>query len=365
MASGATEQCIVSDPENVRPGEIDLDTIRWSGHDRIALTRGGRCSGAGEARLRILFIAGYVRSGSTLLSSLLGDLDRCISLGEMSAMVYGPETSLDDLCMCGHCYRECEFWRTTWETAFPGKGEEMRTEFRTRLGREAVVRSRLLGGSSIRPGFGGAQGRLDRQRMIELYEAAASLARAEVIVDASKTPAHGLMLIAGGASDLRPIHLVRHPCAVAFSQSRRKVRHERTSESAMLPRRSLFRSAAGWLKANTNAERLMRTCSSSIRLRYEELIVDPKAAVERIAEYGEVPMNQLHQGVLEDAADTTLTARHDVAGNPSKFEWQKGTPKITPDLEWMTAMPYLARWLVTALTYPWLRRYGYLPAGRE
>ncbi len=48
---------------------------------------------------------------------------------------------------------------------------------------------------------------------------------------------------------------------------------------------------------------------------------------------------------------------HTVSGNPVRFE--AGPIEIRPDLEWRTALPTGKRRLVTALTWPLLRRYGY------
>ena len=52
---------------------------------------------------------------------------------------------------------------------------------------------------------------------------------------------------------------------------------------------------------------------------------------------------------------------HTVSGNPLRF--QAGTFEIRPDEEWRTALPAGKRRLVTALTWPLLKRYGYLGGG--
>ena len=315
--------------------------------------------------MRILFISGYVRSGSTLLSLLLGDMNRCFSVGEMSAMVYGPNTSLDDLCLCGHAFRECEFWCKVWQVAFPGVGQKARGELCGLLGREAVSRSRYLAGTLLPASLLGSEREAALRRMVRLYEAAAETAQRDVLIDSSKTPVHAFMLLAGGVKDLRPIHLVRNPCAVVFSQARVKERREKISGRTLLPRRSLLRAVAGWTRANIDAERLSRACSRSAWLRYEDLVASPEVSVSNVLRLADFPVGApLVPRALEQRA-TRPASRHDVAGNPSKFQWRGSGQDVKPDLEWETTMPALSRYLVTALTYPWMRRYGYLSVDRE
>jgi len=315
--------------------------------------------------MRVLFIAGYVRSGSTLLTLILGDQAPCCSLGEMAAMVYGPNTSLCDLCMCGRSFQECEFWKAVWGAAFPGVGQGARSELCQVLGREAVLRSRLLNRSKISSTLAGSREESARLKMVRLYEAAALVSGSETLVDSSKTPGHAYMLKAAGLSDLRVIHLVRNPCAVVFSQSRVKARTEVRSNDRFLPKRSLLRSIAGWTKANLLSERLSSASKGYVRIRYEDLLSNHSETLAKISEAADLPPGWVTSRPTRSATGTRHSSRHDVAGNPSKFGWTGGPESIVPDLEWKTAIPSYMRSLITFCTLPLMWRYGYFPSDRE
>jgi len=309
--------------------------------------------------VKVLFVAGYVRSGSTLLSLLLGDLNQCFSVGEMAAMVYGPDTSLSDLCMCSRSFQDCDFWQTVWRRAFPDEGQFARDRFCGQLRNEATMRSRFLLGGPSASGLGGVKGDHARQMMRRLYEAVAEVSENETIVDSSKTPTHGFMLKSAGVEDLRVVHLVRNPCAVAFSQSRVKKRTETVSGRRYLPRRNLFRSVLGWTKANIHAERLAKSSPGSVRVRYEDLVSSPDST---LAALGMLTIHPPGAGVAEScrsAPDTGKPVRHDVAGNPGKFEWSGGVEAIVPDQEWKSAMPISVQRMIMILTLPLFHRYGY------
>ena len=61
---------------------------------------------------------------------------------------------------------------------------------------------------------------------------------------------------------------------------------------------------------------------------------------------------------LDARPDTVdLGGCHSVAGNPMRF--RTGPTRLRADEEWRTAMPAADRRLVTAMSWPLLRRFGY------
>jgi hypothetical protein len=88
-------------------------------------------------------------------------------------------------------------------------------------------------------------------------------------------------------------------------------------------------------------------------LRYEDFVADPPAAVERVARFaGEEPAALPF--VSERVA--RLEDNHCVSGNRSRFA--HGDVEIALDDAWRT-VPGPGRSVVTALSAPWLGRYGY------
>ena len=140
--------------------------------------------------------------------------------------------------------------------------------------------------------------------------------------------------------------------AVAFSHQRVKKYLPHSAALGNLPRAAPWQTALAW-----NAATLLLGASRRprpLRLRYEDFVADPAAAIRRVwAQTGEPqpPLEWLQSPALR------LSQGHTMAGNPDRFQSEV---KIKPDLEWQTKMPPADRRLVTALTAPLLLRLGYL-----
>ena len=72
-----------------------------------------------DHRSKILFIAGIGRSGSTLLSRMLAQIEGFQAMGELHHLwqTRAPLQASDELCGCGSSYAECRFWPRVIETA--------------------------------------------------------------------------------------------------------------------------------------------------------------------------------------------------------------------------------------------------------
>ncbi len=93
-----------------------------------------------------------------------------------------------------------------------------------------------------------------------------------------------------------------------------------------------------------------------VRLRYEDLVADPRAAVAELAAGLGLPLPTDGLDHVEAHA-VTLGPSHGLSGNPSRF--RNGRIVLSPDEEWRRELPVRERRLVTATTLPWLLGYGY------
>ena len=120
-----------------------------------------------------------------------------------------------------------------------------------------------------------------------------------------------------------------------------------------MPRFGVLKSTLLWV-VNTSGYTLLRLLRVPVHvIRYEDLVADPAtqlAALTRFAGLdGAVP--ELTGGSVDLAVD------HTAAGNPIRFRTGELTLRL--DREWVAAMPAWRQALVTALTWPWLARFGY------
>ncbi len=302
-------------------------------------------------KVQVLYIAGTMRSGSTILGRLLGALPGAVHVGEISHLTR-TDACADIRCECRERVHECGFWQAVTAQAF---GRLSAADTAALRATRAEYRLRTLP-RLLLPRTAAQTRRLDEYlaALGALYTAVRDVSGASVIVDGSKDPLYLFLLSQVPGVDLQIVHLVRDSRAIAFSQQRVKKEPASLSNPAQLERFSPWQTAWQW-----NAVTLLMDGVRDprpLRLRYEDFIADPAAAVARVwAQTGRLvpPLDFLRSPVVR------LPPGHSASGNPDRFHSEV---RLTLDLEWQTKMPPLDRAVVTALTFPLLLRHGYLPA---
>ena len=316
--------------------------------------------GAGHPRpaadsSRVLAIAGSGRSGSTLLELVLAQHDRAVATGEL-VWLWDRGLVENQLCGCGVPLRACPFWTAVMETAYGSLGAAPVAEvlrLRGQVQRRRQVPDHLEWWH--RPAFQDAVAQY-RAILGPLYAAVAQCSGKDLIIDSSKLPYY-LFVVAGTPDvDLRVLHLLRDARATCFSWSRAKARPEIHWSQESMPRFGLLAACSMWLTDNACSELLGRRSPRTV-IRYEDLAADPKPALLTI---GELAGLELDPAELLDRAAAAPRPRvaHTVSGNPVRFD--QGPLVVQPDLRWRTQLSRPARAAATLITWPMLRRYGYL-----
>jgi hypothetical protein len=306
---------------------------------------------ASEA-IKVPFIGGYGRSGSTLLDRVLGEVDGFFSAGELRH-VFREGYLENRLCGCGAPFRECEFWRQVTDEAFGGMDSFDVAELlrvKDRVDRYWRIPELIWGMGSER---GRADLRWYADRLRSLYTAIASVSGARVIVDSSKDVSHGYLLnLIGPPVEPYVCHLVRDSRAVAYSWARPKFN---PGNGRQMNRWGPVRTSAEWVAINAITGLQKRVNPRYLLLTYDELAADPEAAVRRVLEL----IGEADRDVpLADGRRIAGGPHHTVAGNPDRF--RRGEIEIRRDLSWRAGMPESSRAVVTALTLPTLLRYGFV-----
>jgi Sulfotransferase family len=303
--------------------------------------------------VRVLFLGGLGRSGTTLLERLLGQLPGVCPLGEV-VHLWQRDLRDDERCGCGARFSGCDFWRRIGAAAFGGWD---RVDVRRVLAlRAAVERTRHIPRLATRP-------RRDVEEYAgyyaSVYRAAAAVSGARAVVDSSKHGALAYCLRHADDVDLRVVHVVRDSRGVAYSWTKRVTRPE-TDGADEMTRYSPGRSALLW-NAHNAAFGLLGRCGVPVhRLRYEELLADPKAALRSLARFAGIEQSTVDLSFLRPTADgyvADLGPTHSAAGNPMRFT--VGAVPLRRDDAWRRALPVRHRRLVAALTAPLLSAYGY------
>lgn len=202
--------------------------------------------------------------------------------------------------------------------------------------------------------------RLDRLRVLarRSCRAAWEVSGADMLVDASKNPAWGRLLIDTPGIRVRVLHLVRDSRGVAHSFGKEKRRRGSREDGEWMTRYGPVTTSLLWDADNLLAERPGRRAEAYTRVRYRDFVRSPGGAAAKVLENGAGPPDASHV----DGRSVEIASQHVLAGNPVRFETGKIT--LEEDVAWRDAMGPEERALVTALTAPLLRRYGYLGDGR-
>jgi len=312
-----------------------------------------------EESVKVFFIGGYGRSGSTLLDRMLGQFEGFFSGGELRH-IWDRSFGDNQLCGCGRPFKECDFWTAVVEDAFGGFGG-VKTDA-IKVLKRSVDRMRYipLMISSRKPSWYRERFEAYSEVLSKLYKAIQRVSGSQIIIDSSKDPSHGFLLHSMPWVDLRVVHLIRDSRAVAYSWSRKKARPEIPSKKEYMPRYGPVKSALGWIGYDVWAQSLEHLTHSSALVFYEDLVSHPERELSRIV----AALGEGYRGARFVNGDKVfLEANHTVSGNPVRF--QLGPIRLRPDIEWRRKMERGQRRLVTALTLPFLARYGYLGKSRN
>lgn len=304
--------------------------------------------------IRVVYLGGQGRSGSTLLERALAELPGVVGVGEM-VHLWDRGLRDDQLCGCGQAFHSCAFWQAVGEAAFGGWRTVDAAEA---VGlRYAVDRNRylpLLARPGLSPRYRDRHARYV-ERLARLYRAIAEVSGSRVIIDSSKHASYAMTLSRVPGLDLRLLHVVRDSRAVAHAWSKEVARPE--ALGVPMPIYGPTKTAVLWDVQNALIENLKRR-HPYLRIRYEDFVEAPKDALLAAGRFA---------GLDDDAAlefldgDTLrLTPSHTVAGNPMRF--LSGEVKIKADRSWHADMPSGRQRLVDALTLPLQRHYGYRSA---
>jgi hypothetical protein len=313
--------------------------------------------GSPQQRIKVAYIGGLGRSGSTLLDRILGQLPGFFSVGEARDL-WQRGLRENRLCGCGAPFRECPFWTDVGSAAFGGWNSLDLDEVQGLAGmvdRHAAIPFLIL--PAIRPHF--------RRRLVSytallsrLFGAIHEVGQTRVIIDSSKAPSTAFVMRKVPDLDLRAVHLIRDSRGVAYSWTKQVLRPDVTGPVEYMHRYAPARMGARWVIRNMQMEVLGRLSVPRVLVRYERLVESPREQIVRVLEsLGENAdpgdLSFITDGVVE------LGLNHTVMGNPMRM--QTGPLALRIDEQWKSAMPHKECRTVTVLTAPWLRRYGYRP----
>jgi hypothetical protein len=305
--------------------------------------------------VKVLYIAGVGRSGSTLLERMLGAVPGSVNTGEVNA-IFSRVANQDQRCGCGEPFSACPFWSSVGEAAFGG--------WSAVTGRVSGLQPRLVRQRHVPRMLSGVMPATYRDELAEyldihhrLYRAIAEVSGAEVVVDASKSTAQLFALRRTPGLDLRVVNLVRDSRGVANSWNKSGIVKPQSQDGDLMGTYAPHRLAVLWATLQLECSVLRAAAPYSTRVRYEDLVTAPRTTVERaLREVGLPPAPEALAHIGEGSVE--LAPSHGVAGSRTRFT--TGRIDLHVDNAWRSSLPSGARRVVTAVTLPQLVGYGYV-----
>ena len=297
------------------------------------------------ASLKLVYVLGAHRSGSSILGVLLGTHPEIRTTGELLVLPsrFGDPTKL---CSCGRPATECEFWSQV----------RVRCEGRVDLAALEAGQRRYENYSSfpravLAEALGSEPLRAHLRRSVEFQRVIAEAAGVSILVDLSKFPVRGLVRKweRPFGLDTYFVHMVRDGRAVMYS---------RLTRAAGGQFHDVVRNAWGmtlrWALVNLLSTLLCgRPRDRYIRVSYEELVSDPGGTLTRLGRFLNVDFSGVARAVAEDSP---LPIQHLIDASRFRF---RASVQLKADFEWQKKLPESSRtvfWLLAG----WLaRRYGY------
>jgi hypothetical protein len=308
-----------------------------------------------EPPVDVLFVGGMPRSGSTLLDLLIGQLPGHCDVGELFYMWQGG-LKRDQRCACGEPFAQCPFWAEVGQRAFGG-WDRVDADEVLRLQRKVDTTGRLLIGPLARlaPRHRARTARyLDLTRRV--YRAVSDVSGAPIVVDSTKRPSTAYLLASDPGVRLRIVHMIRDPRGVLNSWSREVPLPEGAGPRDHLKRRPAHQILRRWLTVNAMIGRLERRGVPLLRLRYEDLVADPRAAMRAVMEMSGLAASEDDLGFIgPDGVNRAVS--HTPTGGRVRF--RSGPMPLRLDEKWRHELPPSRQRLAALVCGPLMRSYQY------
>lgn len=302
---------------------------------------------------RIVYIAGYGRSGSTLLERLLSSHERIFGTGELADFTDMIQRT-NVYCSCGAKITECP----VWSEIIDGHNPQSRDQVQLKRIQKSFESLASL------PKWIFTSRRVDWKLYKGFTEALLSSIfqqlpkEVDYVIDSSKTARERffrpLALSRLGSYDVKVIHLVRDGRGCMWSNLRG---HNRKLEGGLEPHLPFtgIRTAMSWFIANLAAHLFQITQSPEnyCRIRYEDLISHPTATLRKLSAFLGV---SLEEQIRITEGKGTIPQTHQLSGNRLRF---KKRVSLDLDVEWKRELQWNYRLLFWLLDWPLALLYGY------
>jgi hypothetical protein len=299
--------------------------------------------------LRVLYVIGTGRSGSTIFGAAAGMHAGAVAAGELNRLAHEKDPFRNRKCSCGDFLNACPFWSEVWRLWEPAFRDTSFQRYQQLLERYERLRSYPLLLKELRQPSEDFQiyQRLNRK----LHQAIAQVSGAEVIVDTSKYAVRGLALSRMEGLHVRMVHLIRDGRGVFWSLKKAALRHRRKIKR-LRARAWTWMAPFEWIVLNAIAEAITRSVPH-IQVRYEHFVASPERIMNELGALVGLDMRKVGQDL---SSGVPVTFDHMVGGN---YVRMGGPIALKIDEAWKRELPSFERSYFWAVAGFRARAYGY------
>lgn len=252
---------------------------------------------------KLIYIAGYGRSGSTILNILLLQPEGVVGMGEL-INVFQSGWTVNRNCSCGEKTLDCPFWssiKNAWEKDANFSIKEyasVQKKYRRVFALPYLFWLRF---------FPDKRYKKFKQDTELLYDVIFRVSGCNTIVDSSKDVSWLYLM---KDTNLNPsiIHLVRDGRSVLKSI-------RRLWRKGVKPK-SAFSIALSWVSNNVMVE-ILKKKTKNIFIKYEDLTSEPEKVLDKIDNNFNIGLDGVKTAI---ANGMPLTKKHLISGNPIRME---------------------------------------------
>ena len=311
-----------------------------------------------QRAVKVLYLLGMGRSGSTLLDAALSNHPHVLGTGELMKWVRNGIVK-NHRCACGAPVPTCEFWAA----AFAEWTRRVPFDAHAFLSRQDYYedvppvdyRPRLLHRRVQARAFHSPEFELYARETLAAFQALREVSGRNVIVDSSKTPERARALARVPGIDLHLVHLVRDVRGVVYSKAKRVPKDEAQGKFTEEPGLPVWKTCVQWCSINLRSERLRKRLPrhKSMLLRYEDFVLHPKQSLIAIGQLAGCDLAAL--GDTFERGDA-LQVGHTVAGNHLRMS---GRIRLRHDDAWRAHLSPSQLLQIRLISGWMMRRYAY------
>ncbi|MEO6819285.1 MAG: hypothetical protein ABI266_06010 [Ginsengibacter sp.] len=257
--------------------------------------------------MKIIYIAGDGRSGSTILDSVLGNIEGSISVGEC-ARFWKRFQEKDTLCGCGDKIEACLLWSKVDEVL---KSNFVNYDITDVISKVNYIRQ-FNNYKNIPSIVSNTEWKEFCEIIILFYRTIAKVAGKEIIIDSSKYPNWIYFLSELNFCEIKIIHLERNLQSVANSWKKIVYLPEYYDKQVLMPIKSNYVILKSWIKVKYLSSKLKKN-SDYLFINYEDFCHNTPLYLKKLESF---------LGIIFKL-ELIMPFNHSIGGNPVRSSHSK------------------------------------------